>query len=76
MGGFVPVGEGAGVEVQSDMFGFAGGEANLLEAFELAFRALDFGACFRNIELGDLSAGDAAGVSDVKGDFCAAADLD
>src|ERR1019366_5210256 len=37
----VPVAEGAGVQVESYMPGFAGSQTNLLKAFQLALRAAE-----------------------------------
>lgn len=68
-GGFVPVGERAGVEGESDVLGFAGGEADFFEAFKLAFGAGYFRIGFGDVELGNFGSGDATGVGDVEGDL-------
>ena len=64
----VPVAEGAGVQVESYMPGFAGSQTNLLKAFRLALRANDFSLRIGDVELGHFSPGHAAGVGYVEAD--------
>ncbi len=68
VGGFVPVAEGAGVEVEGDVAGFAGGEADFLESLEFALGADGFGGWIGDVELGDFCSGYRAGVGDVEAD--------
>src|ERR1035437_9126013 len=64
----VPVAEGAGVQVESYMLGFAGGHANLFKALQFALGASGFGGGVGDVELGYFSSGHAAGVADVEAD--------
>src|ERR1035437_3953151 len=50
------------------MPGFAGRQAHLLKALQLALRTADLGGGIGDVELGHLSAGDTAGVGHVKAD--------
>src|ERR1700691_4659487 len=65
---FVPVAEGAGVEGQRDVFGFAGGEADFIEAFQFALGTGGLRGWVGDVELGYFCAFSAAGVGYVEGD--------
>ena len=65
---FAPVAEGAGVERERDVLGFAGSEAGFGKTFQLALGTVDFGRWVGNVELGDLGSGYCARVGDVEAD--------
>jgi hypothetical protein len=58
----VVVGEGAAIERDGDVFGLAGCERYLVEAFQLFCWAFDFGMAVRDVDLRDLCACALAGV--------------
>jgi hypothetical protein len=56
----LPVAEGAGVEVEGDVAGFAGGEADFFKSLQFALGAGGFGGWVGDVELRDFCSGDAA----------------
>ena len=64
----IVIGEGAGVQRDFDVFGFAGSQLYALESFELLRRARDCGTGFGNVDLGYIGSGAGAGVGYVEGD--------
>ena len=66
--GFAPVAEGAGVQVERYVFGFAGSETDFFKALEFALGADGLGGWIGDVELGDIRAGDVAGVGYVEAD--------
>ena len=68
MSRLVPVAEGAGIERERDVPGFAGSETDLDEALQLAFGAIGLRGGVGDVELGDLGSGHVAGVGDVEAD--------
>src|SRR5580704_2193103 len=68
VGRLVPVTEGARVEIERDVLGFAGSETDFGEALQLALRAVDLSGGVGDVELCDLGSGHAAGVGDVEAD--------
>ena len=68
VGGRVPIAEGAGVEAEGDVLGFAGRQADFGKALQLTLGAGGLGGGIGDVELGHFSAGYAAGVGHVEAD--------
>ena len=65
---FVPVTEGAGVQVESYAPGLARSQTNLLKAFQFALRAADPCRGIGDVELGYFCSGNTSGIGYVEVD--------
>ncbi len=66
--GSVPIAEGARVERERDVPGFAGSETDFGKALQFALGAIDLRGGVGDVELRDFGSGHAAGVGDVEAD--------
>ena len=65
---FVPIAEGARIELERHVLGFAGSEADLRKSLQLALGPVNLRGGVGDIKLRDFGSGHAAGVGDVEAD--------
>jgi len=68
LGWLIPVAEGARVERERDVAGFAGSETDFGESLQLALGAVNLRGWIGDVELRDLGSCDCAGVGNVEAD--------